>query len=570
MAAQITKAVAKENGKAIIRETVKEDAAKAAVETEEEMKMIQTKFEAYTGEEPYLFVSYSHRDTAQVYPILDALYDRKYRLWYDESCENGSDFRDELRQRIESAEAVLLFVSQASMSSPFCGMEVIVARENGKKLYPIFLDNAPIPPAFEILLSNTHHSTTDDMGKLIRVMVRDLPATAMDRLTTENGQLKKCEDNGREIEVDEGITEICTGAFKNRRALHKIKLPETLEMIELEAFRGCTNLEEMDIPERTVRIGESAFRDCVSMETLTVRNNCIKIGERAFENCASLTDITLPDGLTELYGGVFNSCKSLKKIRLPKNLTILGESAFSDCVGLESIEIPDTVTKIDDLVFNGCNSLARVELSEGLKKIGKGAFKNCKALTKILIPSTVSNISEAPFRGCESMKSIRVESKNKYFKSEPNKREGSDHVLFNKNKSVIIAYPASSREVQYDIPDSVMKISDWAFCECKKLNRITIPDSVYEIGEGAFCNCALLDEVEVPDSVSKIDDCAFRGCTSLEKVIIPSSVKELGWGLFDGCENVVTVYCEEGSLVQEYCRRNGIREERIENAQNAL
>ena len=226
------------------------------------------------------------------------------------------------------------------------------------------------------------------------------------------------------------------------------------------------------------------------------------------------------------------------------------------------------MTKIDDLVFNGCVSLTSIDLHEGLKKIGKSAFKNCRALTRITLPSTVSNISEAPFRGCEALKSIRVESKNKYYKSEPNKREGSDHVLFNKNKSTIITYPASSREVQYDIPDSVVIISDWAFCECRKLNRITIPDSVHSIGEGAFANCILLDEVEIPDSVEKIDDCAFRGCANLEKLIIPSSVKELGWGLFDGCEEKVTVYCDEGSPIQDYCRRNGIREARISEKGN--
>lgn len=97
-----------------------------------------------------------------------------------------------------------------------------------------------------------------------------------------------------------------------------------------------------------------------------------------------------------------------------------------------------------------------------------------------------------------------------------------DHVLFNKNKSVVIAYPASSREVQYDIPDSV----------------------------------------------TAIDDCAFRGCISLEKVVIPSSVVELGWGLFDGCESSITVYCDEGSAIQAYCRRNGIREARISEKEN--
>jgi len=529
----------------------------------EDYPVCQTKFEAYTGKEPYLFVSYSHRDSEKVYAVLDALHDQKYRMWYDESCETGNDFRQELRDRIHDAEAVLLFVSKHSMASPFCGMEIIVAREYGKRLYPIYLDDSAVPPAFEMLLQNTHHGTVDNMDKLIKALVRDLPATAMDRLTTQDGKLQKCEDNGDTIVVDEGISVICAGAFKGRRQLQHILLPQSLEEIEEESFRGCSNLTEMDIPVGVSRIGESAFRDCVSMTSLEVHNDRIKIGERAFENCANLYSVSLPDGLAQLYGGVFNSCKSLKRIELPSRLTILGESAFSDCVGLEAIEVPVNVTKIDDLVFNGCIALSKIELNNGLKKIGKGAFKNCKALTKIFIPASVASISEAVFRGCESLKSIRVDPKNKAYKSEPNKRDGNDHVLFNKNKSVLIAYPASSREVQYDVPDSVMTISDWAFCECKKLNRVTIPDSVQEIGEGAFCNCALLDEVEIPDSVVKVDDCAFRGCVSLDRVVIPSSVKELGWGLFDGCAEIVTVYCDEGSVAQEYCRRNGIREARI-------
>ncbi len=537
--------------------------ATAIKEEQTEYKITKTKFEAYTGDEPFLFVSYSHRDTELVFPILDALHDKKYRLWYDESCETGNDFRDELRTRIERCEAVLLFVSESSMLSPFCGMEIIVARENGKRLYPIYLDEADVPPSFQILLANTHHGTAADMDKLIKNLVRDLPAVTMDRLTIEDTSLKKCEDNGTSISVDVGVVDICAEAFKNRRALQHIELPNTLVTIGIESFRGCTSLKEMIIPESTLYIRDSAFRDCTSLKSLVVRNKCIKIGERAFENCAVLSDVSLPEGLTEIYGGVFNSCKSLKAIHLPESLNVLGESAFSDCIALETITVPESVTKIDDLVFNGCTALTKIELRNGLKKIGKSAFKNCRALTSIMIPASVSSISSSPFRGCEKLKSLRVDPKNKYYKSEPNKREGSDHVLFNKNKSVIIAYPASSREVQYDIPDSVTVISDWAFCECKKLNRITIPDSVYEIGEGAFSNCALLDEIEVPDSVVKIDDCAFRGCESLEKVIIPDSVKELGWGVFDGCENTVTVYCDEGSLVQEYCRKNGIREERI-------
>lgn len=524
----------------------------------------RTKFDAYVGAEPYLFVSYSHRDSKDVYRVLDELHDRKFRIWYDDSCENGNDFRDELRQRIKDCSGILLFVSKSSMSSAYCGMEIIVAREYGKRLYPIYLDDeSSVPPAFELLLSNTHHSSITDMKKLIVSMVRDLPAEAMDRLTILDDILEKCEDNGTSIEVGDRVRKIKQEAFKERKALKHILLPETLEEIGAESFRGCSNLEEMHVPAKTSKIGESAFRDCVRLKKLVIDNDCIKIGERAFENCATLKEVYLPEGLTELYGGIFNSCKSLESIKLPSKLTIIGENAFSDCIGLKNIDIPSTVTKIDDLVFNGCTSLSKIELPGGVKKIGKSAFKNCKSLTSVEIPVSVVSISDAPFKGCENLKSIKVAPKNMQYKSEPNKRDGSDHVLFNKNKSILIAYPANSREVQYDIPDSVTVISDWAFCDSKKLTRITMPDSVIEIGEGAFCNCLHLDEIEIPDSVIKIDDCAFRGCTDLDTVIIPDSVTDLGWGLFDGCEEKVVVYCNEGSVAQEYCIRNGIKEARI-------
>lgn len=537
-------------------------------ENEEVFENIQTKFEAYTGDEPYLFVSYSHRDTAQVYPVLDILYDNKYRLWYDESCETGNDFRDELKNKIDGCSGVVLFVSESSMNSPFCGMEILCAKEKNKRIFPIYLgDNLEIPPAFQIFLANLHHSSTTDKKKMIASLLRDLPAETMDRLTMNENKdlLEKCEDNGEIIAVPDGIKTIASSAFQNRSRFKNISLPESLEIIESEAFRSCQNLRSIDIPENTIRIGNSAFRDCIKLKSLNIKNGLIKIGDRAFENCSQLEDIKLPSELTEIYASVFNGCKKLKDIEFPSMLTVLGENAFGDCISLEVAKLPETIIKIDDLVFSGCSNLKKIELPEGLKKIGKAAFKNCESLTTVDIPSSVIYLSTDLFRGCKGLKSIVVNPKNRFYKSEPNKRDGSDHVLFNKNKSMIIAYPAASREVQYDIPDSVTTISDWTFSECSKLNRISIPDSVNEIGEGAFCNCKLLDELVVPDTVDKIDDCAFRGCESLERILIPSSVVELGWGLFDDCSDKLVVYCDEGSEIQAYCERNKIKNDRICN-----
>ena len=515
---------------------------------EEVYPNIQTKFDAYTGSEPYLFVSYSHRDTAKVYPILDMLYDNKYRLWYDESCETGNDFRDELKNKIEGCSGVVLFVSEASMNSPFCGMEILCAKEKNKRIFPVYLgDNLEIPPAFQIFLANLHHSSANDKKKMISSLLRDLPAETMDRLTMNETKdlLKKCEDNGETIVIPEGIKVIAAEAFQNRTRFKTITLPESLEQIEYEGFRSCSNLTKIDIPANTTRIGNSAFRDCVNLKSLNIKNGLIKIGDRAFENCSKLEEITLPSDFTEIYASVFNGCKSLKHIKLPEKLTVIGENAFGDCVLLEEMILPDTIIKIDDLVFSGCTNMKNIVLPEGLKKIGKAVFKNCVSLTTVHIPSSVIYLSTDLFRGCKGLKSIIVHPKNRYYKSEPNKRDGTDHVLFNKSKSMIIAYPASSREVQYDIPDSVTVISDWTFSECSKLNRISIPDSV-----------------------ERIDDCAFRGCESLERILIPESVKELGWGLFDECSDNLVVYCDEGTDIHAYCERNRIKNDRICNMES--
>ena len=47
----------------------------------------------------------------------------------------------------------------------------------------------------------------------------------------------------------------------------------------------------------------------------------------------------------------------------------------------------------------------------------------------------------------------------------------------------------------------------------------------------------------------------------LNRITFPDSVNEIG-------EELVTVYCDEGSVIQEYCRRNGIREERPVEKEN--
>lgn len=509
---------------------------------------------SYEGEEPYIFVSYSHADILKVREILKVVDKEKFRFWYDDTMEIGEDFRRELQVKIEKCHAFLLFISPASMQSKYCGMEIIIAFKNNKRIYPVYLDDSTeIPGPLKMILENLQHvkgSAIDKDSRYIDKLIESLPTETMRSFAIDDGVLTRCKDGSNSLTIPENVRVVGEGAFKNCEKLEYLNIGDKVEILQTEACRGCKRLASLILPKNVRAVGESAFRDCTALTSLIVENDEIELGERAFENCAKLSEITLADGISEIYGGVFNSCKSLKEIKLPENLTVLGESSFADCVSLEEIDIPRSVTKIDDMVFNGCINLQNIHMKDKITKIGKYAFKDCKSLESITIPRSVNFIGIGPFRGCTMLKEIEVDSKSRYFKS-------VDSVLFNKNKSVLISFPSRRAISAYTIPDSVTKISSWAFCDCHNLEQIIIPDSVTEIGEGAFYQCASLHSVVIPDSVDKIDDTAFRGCVNLEAVTIPESVTEFGWGIFNGCDKI-HVICPKDSAAWKYCDKKNI------------
>ena len=46
----------------------------------------------YEGHEPYIFVSYPHKDSDRIRPLIQGLQERGFRVWYDSGIEVGSEF----------------------------------------------------------------------------------------------------------------------------------------------------------------------------------------------------------------------------------------------------------------------------------------------------------------------------------------------------------------------------------------------------------------------------------------------------------------------------------------------
>lgn len=132
---------------------------------------------------------------------------------------------------------------------------------------------------------------------------------------------------------------------------------------------------------------------------------------------------------------------------------------------ITSIEVPDSVTSIGEMAFLGCTSLKSVKLSTGVAKIDKNAFGSCSALQEIQVAKDNPNFSSL------------------------------NGVLYSKKQDTLVIYPAAKTDAAYTIPSGVTSVAMYAFSENPYLETLTIPNSLIKVGDSAFYNCKNLRAV---------------------------------------------------------------------------
>jgi len=266
----------------------------------------------------------------------------------------------------------------------------------------------------------------------------------------------------------------------------------------------------------------------------------------------------------------FENDNIIKNIIIEKGITAIESNAFRGCSKLTEIELPDGLLEINSWAFSFCKKLEKIQFPESIYRISSNAFTECKKLTSVFIPKGIIDLCTDTFSGCSNLIEIIVDEENLEYSS----LEG---VLFNKEKTVLVEYPAGKNEKNYIVPDTVIGIDTGAFLNCKKLITVTLPGSLLDLLTCAFLDCDKLKKVivqednyrfkdidgvlfdkelktiifypqgkketdySIPDGIECIKEDAFRLCKKIKNVTFPESLKIIERDAFFGCENLTSI-----------------------------
>lgn len=107
----------------------------------------------YKGNQPYIFISYSHRNGDEVMKIISKLRQLEFRVWYDGGIDPGTEWDENIASHISECAYFIAFISDEYLESSNCKDELNFARDKDKPRLLVYLKNTELPDGMSMRLN---------------------------------------------------------------------------------------------------------------------------------------------------------------------------------------------------------------------------------------------------------------------------------------------------------------------------------------------------------------------------------------------------------------------------------
>ncbi len=124
---------------------------------------IKPPIEAYSGNKPYIFASYSHKNIKEVFWCIKKLAESRYRIWYDEGIEPGNEWPEEVGRALTGCQLFLVFMSPAAMDSRNVRNEINFASSANKSMMVVMLQPAGLSEGMQLQIGTVQFVSKHEM-----------------------------------------------------------------------------------------------------------------------------------------------------------------------------------------------------------------------------------------------------------------------------------------------------------------------------------------------------------------------------------------------------------------------
>ncbi len=353
-----------------------------------------------------------------------------------------------------------------------------------------------------------------------------------------SGAFRSCKDL-TEIILPEYLGFLAKDVFSECISLTGISIPDSVEIIRDHCFYGCSSLSSIDFGSGLKTISMESFMGCSSLTEIVIPEGVRRVGSRSFMNCTQLKKVFIPNSvcsieqicvnyprieelsigsvigsypLSQLIGST-SSLENIKTLNILDGTVAICSQAIQGCRTLENVTIPNSVVDIGSNVFIGISTIKHVtigdaldygttnsysggnywtmqklfpdsyrnitsvEILDGLGRINSGAFTNCTSLTDVTVGDSVIAVTKDAFQNTALL---------------TNAENGPVYI----GGKILYTFKGQQTTVEFEIPNGIVCIADYAFQGYSRLNAVHIPASVKGIGTYAFQSCRNLSYVD--------------------------------------------------------------------------
>lgn len=316
-------------------------------------KVMQTKlvpgvgrlpYPAYRGNEPYVFVSYAHKDKDIVFPEIKRFNDAGFHVWYDEGISPGNEWSDEIAEALTKCTVFVVMLTPTSAPRESVLNEISFALDEGKPLLAVYLEDTELPPGLRLRISRKQailkYNMTDEEYdfKYIEAFLRfglkrrdaqPVPAEANVEPAAKPGDGVTIKQLDELVKNYLGTNE---SVSQKETAVIREELPEdSPEDAKKRANGDLVRIDGFDVEHGFLRGYYGTEKEIV------VPGSAKVIGSLAFQNCRSFIEsVDLNQAGLMVAGrlGVFCNCPNLKTVKIPPTVKEVTPDMFQYCPNL--------------------------------------------------------------------------------------------------------------------------------------------------------------------------------------------------------------------------------------------